>query len=177
VTPLQVTECLNKATNRRSILGKLADALRAVSQTPGRPSSRLPFQELGKLVDRLHELNGKLAKRPTTVQVFFTSKKPVRLFLGPLSTNLEMRIVFEIINASDGGILDRVKACVYCQQFFVARRDADRFCPGDSCRKNWHRKTPEGKKYNAEYQREYRRQEQDRSVRALQNHKAKKGHL
>jgi len=115
----------------------------------------VPLRILGPLTDKLRKLDSRLAKRPVAMRAAFTSNKPVRLFLWPQSKDREMRAIFEIVNASDAGILDRVKACEYCQQFFVARRDADRFC-GDSCRKNWHRKTPEGKKYNAEYQRRYR---------------------
>jgi hypothetical protein len=182
MTPKDAVECLN-AAKKGPLLRMLAEAMRAATQaqfarqpTPsGRLQSRVPLRILGPLTDKLRKLDTRLAKRPVAMRAAFTSDKPVRLFLWPQSKDREMRAIFEIANASEAGILDRVKACEYCQRFFLARRDVDRFCPGDPCRKNWHRKTPGGKKHNAEYQREYRRQEQDRSARALQTHKAKKG--
>jgi hypothetical protein len=119
-----------------------------------------PPQDCTPLADR--------AKRPVAMRAAFTSNKPVRLFLWPQSKDREMRALFEIANASEAGILDRVKACEYCQRFFVARRDSDRFCPGDSCRKEWHRKSPEGKKHNAEYQRDRRRREREYDARATE---------
>src|SRR5262245_45135066 len=132
-TANETVRLLNAAT-KGSLLGVLADALRATSQAPGRPGQSIKLQALSKLVDGLRGLNSDLAERPVVMQAQLTSEKPVRLFLVPQSATREIRIVFEILNESDAGELDRVKACEYCQRFFVARRDVDRFCPGTSCR-------------------------------------------
>jgi hypothetical protein len=164
MTPKDVVERLN-AAKKGPLMSTLVEAVRLAAQTPGRKTSRVPFRALNLIADNLRKLNNTLAGRPVTMRVFFTSNKPVRLFLWPHSRSREMRTIFEVLNASDAGVLDRVKACEYCQRFFVARRDVDRFCSGDSCRKNWHRKTPEGKKYNADYQRDRRRRERNRDAR------------
>lgn len=174
MTPQNAVEFLN-AAKKGSLLGILAEAMRAATQTPGRPQARVPFHTLNLLANKLRKLNGRLARRPVAMHSFFTSKKPLRLLLSPQSQSREMRAIFAVVNASEAGILDRLKACEYCQRFFVARRDVDRFCPGDSCRKNWHRKTPEGKKHNAEYQRERRRRELARDARVTELLRERKG--
>jgi hypothetical protein len=176
MTPKDAVDCLN-AAKKGPLLTMLAEALRAAAQTPGRPRWRVSLGILGSLTDKLRKLDSKLARRSVTMRAAFTSHKPVRLFLWPQSKDREMRAIFGIANASEAGILDRMKACEYCQQFFVARRDADRFCPGEPCRKEWHRKTPDGKKHNAEYQRKRRRDENDRDKReaeAALRHRASK---
>jgi hypothetical protein len=164
MTPRDVVDCLNTA-KPGSLLRMLAEAMRATAQTPGDRGARVRGRALDLIADELRKLNSRLAKRPVVMRSLFTSNKPVRLFLWPQSRDREMRAIFEVINASDAGVLDRMKACEYCQRFFVARRDADRFCPGESCRKEWHRKTPEGKKHNAEHQRDRRKRESDRDKR------------
>ena len=158
-------DCLN-AAKAGSLVGMLAEAMRAAARTPGDPGSRVRGPALDLIADELRKLNSRLAKRPVAMRSLFTSNKPVRLFLWPQSQDREMRAIFEVINASDAGVLDRVKACEYCQRFFLARRDVDRFCSDGPCRKNWHRKTPQGRKYNAEYQRDRRKRERERDVRA-----------
>jgi hypothetical protein len=179
--PKQIVEHLN-AARKGSLLKALANALRAAIETPSSWPSGDKFtvmlekhprrQELQRLrkeldgrisshaqhpiADKVRDLNKKLARRPVTVTTFFTTNKPVRLFLGPQSKTHETRIVFEIINASNAGALKRLKMCDHCQRFFIARRDADRFCPGNSCRKAWYRRTPKGRKRNREHQRMWR---------------------
>ena len=159
-----VAERLNAAESD-SVLGALAGVMRATSQVHGRVSSRVPRDVLGKVVERLSPLNRALSARRVVLQAFLTSNKPVRIFFGPQSRDREMRILFEIVSASEAGTLDRLKACEHCQGFFVARRDVDRFCD-EGCRKKWYNRTPAGRKYNAEYQRKYRKEGKERSERA-----------
>src|SRR6266852_6552829 len=151
MTPKDVVDCLN-AAKAGTLLSMLAEAMRAATQTPGDPGSRVRGRALDLIADELRKLNSRLAKRPVVMRSLFTSNKPVRLFLWPQSRDREIRAIFEVINASDAGILDRVKACEYCQRFFLARRDVDRFCSHGPCRKNWNRKTATEKKQNADYQ-------------------------
>jgi len=179
--PQNIVHSLN--TRRKgSLLGALADVMRVASQTglllsrKGRQHvvtrkqlrrlkqsagrhvlSAIPRDALAPLLDKIRALNEKLASQRISISALPTSTKPIRLFWWPQTTDGEMQTVFNIINASDAGALDRLKACDHCQTFFIARRDVDRFCPGKRCRKDHDNKTPEGRKRNAEYQRKYRK--------------------
>ena len=152
--PKNIVKALNSA-KAGSILAILAETMRAAAQTPGRKSWRVPVQALGELAKALNGLNAQIGNRSVTMRVVITSKKPVRLFLSPETADPELQTVFQIIHASDAGELDRLKACDKCGRFFMALRDADRFCQR-RCRNNWHSKTPEGKKLNRDRQRRYR---------------------
>lgn len=150
-----------------TLLGTVAEAMRTASQIPGRISQRVPYGALNGLADSLRKLDRGMKGHPLTVRTFFTSQKPVRLLLSPHSNNRDINAVFKIIRASEAGVLDRVKACGACQQFFVARRDVDRFCKPD-CKSTWHRQQPGAKEKNAEYQARFRksRKELDRGALA-----------
>lgn len=152
--PQNIIKALNSA-NAGSMLGILAEVMRAAAQTPGRKTWRVPAQALGKLTEALRGLNAQIGNRPVTMRAVFTSKKPVSFFLWPETADPELQTVFQIIHASGAGTLDRLKACDNCGRFFMARRDVDRFCT-TKCRNNWHSKTPDGRKLNRERQRRYR---------------------
>ena len=156
--PQHAAELLNRAKTN-TILGALAKAMRATSQSTlsfPNDSRRLSEESLARIGVAVKELNRRLKGRKISVRVFPTSEKPVRLLLWPEAVKGDLRSVLQIINASESGALRRLKACESCQHFFFARRDADRFCPGTSCRKNWHRKTPSGRAKNREHQKKYR---------------------
>lgn len=181
-----IMETLNTA-KKGTLLGMVAEAMRAASRAVGhlpegdsagakairrevrqqRQTGIVSAWNQRQFVDRFSELNKILARHSVTIQVMPTVNKPVRLLLAPQSNNRDMASVVKIITASEAGGLDRLKACDYCQRFFVAGRDWDRFCPGTYCRKNWHRKTAAGKKQNAKNQSEFRKARAALDRRAL----------
>jgi hypothetical protein len=149
-----VAQSLNTA-KKGSLLAALADAMRAAAQVAANHRRRVPLHAQGQIVDGLRRLNGTLAKRPVTMHAAFTTDGPVRFFFDPRSRDGEVVEVFRIVSMSDAGKLERPRVCAYCQSFFFARRDADRFCR-NLCRKYWFDKTPAGRKKNAEHQRKHR---------------------
>ena len=180
--PQAVKEHLNSA-RAGSLLSSLAEVMRVASQTGSllsrkeaqHPVTRKHLQHLRRssgphvlapihledmepLLDKVRALNEKITLHTFSLRVLNSSQKPIRLFWQPDSSNEEMRIVFSIIAASEAGVLDRLKAGANCQRFCIARRDVDKFCPDSLCRGRFYKRTPEGKQYNREYQRRYRKQ-------------------
>lgn len=80
----------------------------------------------------------------------------------------EADAVFGVLRLASFGLLDRVRPCAVCQTWLYARPAHKKFC-SKICQTKYFSSMPQHKKKRAAYMREYRRNQGEQSIRALQN--------